>query len=222
MLSYYRALTILVLDHTAQKIISPVLNLRVTPVGAPSEVMVTMTTSTAVPISPRRSPTPLRSETSSFILKELMVANSNTHCCSDDESDPSHSLRKIPTSKFRAPNATAVVDPLDDDDNKHCHENAQGDTTWSSTSLSEWEAFYLEFKQSTTYALAHSSAASNMPSLIVDDDDDDQMMIEDDDSPTSTFDDSLRQLRRSVRELEKVNQQFAQLLDSLDGQASDI
>jgi len=47
-------------------------------------------------------------------------------------------------------------------------------------------------------------------------------MIEADDSPTSTYDDSLRQLRRSVRELEKVNHQFAQLLDGLDGQASNI
>jgi len=71
---------------------------------------------------------------------------------------------------------------------------------------------------STTYALTHSSAASLMPSLIVNDDDDNQMMIKASDAPTPTnsFDKSLCKLCHSVRELEKVNQQFAQLLESLD------
>jgi len=68
---------------------------------------------------------------------------------------------------------------------------------------------------STTYALTHSSTASLLPSLIDDDNDDDnRMMIEasDDPTPTNSFNDSIRQLRRSVWELEKVNQQFAQII----------
>jgi len=189
------------------------------PVGAPSEVMVTMTTSTADPSSHRRPPTPLTSVKSSSILKELTDANSDNRCCGDDNSDPSPILRQIPTSNFQAANATAVVDHLDDDDNNLRHQNAQEDTIPFSTFLSEWEAFYLQFKQSPTYALAHSSADSTMPSFIVDDDDDDRTMTTEDAPPPSTFNEPLKQLGRSVQKLEKVNRQLAQLLESLEGQA---
>jgi len=61
-----------------------------------------------------------------------------------------------------------------------------------------------------------------MTSPIIDDNDNNRMMDEgsnDQPSTTNSFYDSLRQLRHAVRELEKVNQQFAQLLDSLDTQA---
>jgi len=45
--------------------------------------------------------------------------------------------------------------------------------TLSSTFFTEWEAFYNEFVNLTTYTLVHSSTASFTPSLIVDDDEDD-------------------------------------------------
>jgi len=88
--------------------------------------------------------------------------------------------------------------------------------------LEDWEAFCTKFAHSTTYALVHSSAADLTSSPVTDNDgnDDDQTMIESgiDPTPTSHFDDSLCLLRRSVRALAAVNQQFTQFLDSLDEQ----
>ncbi len=89
----------------------------------------------------------------------------------------------------------------------------------SLTFLSEWEAFYFEFQHSTTYALAHSSAASTMPSLIIDDDDDNRTMIEADDprpAPLMTPSDSSALLSGSWKKL--INN-LLNFLDSLDGQA---
>jgi len=111
-------------------------------------------------------------------LKESTDANLCTHCCGNESSTSSNALRKTPTSNFQAPNATAVVDLLDDDDDKTPHASDPEDATLFSSFITEWEAFYNEFVHSTTYALAHSSAASSMPPLIVDDDDDDRTMIE--------------------------------------------
>jgi len=150
----------------------------------------------------------------------LTDANLSIHCCGNECSPSSNILCKTPTSIFQEPNATATVNLLNDNDDKTPHANDQEDMTLSSTFLPEWEVFYNEFVNLTTYALAHSSAASFTPSLIVNDDND-QMMIEagDDPTPTNSFDDSLRQLHHSVRELEKVSQQFAQFLESLNKRA---
>ncbi len=88
----------------------------------------------------------------------------------------------------------------------------------SSTFLQEWEAFYIEFKNSTTYALAHSSATSLLPSLVDDDDANDDRKLHEcniDKLPTNSSA-GLRRLRHAVRELEKVNIQFANFLEFLD------
>jgi len=176
-----------------------------------------MTTSTADPISPRRSPIHSTTESSSFILKELTAPNLSRRCCDDECSDPSTILRELPTRKFSAPNATAVVDPLDDDDETSILiANAQEDTTWAPTFLQEWEAFYNDFKTSTTYAIATSSAANLAPSLVdADDADDDRKAYEraKTQHPPNN-EDSIRRLRHSVRELETVNRQFAAFVES--------
>jgi len=208
--------TILVLDNVEQKILSLVPILRAPPVGVPSKVMMTMTTSTADPISPQRSPTHSTTESSSFIQKELTATNSSRRCCDDECSDPSTILRELPTRKFSAPNATAVVDPLDDDDETSILiAKAQESTTWDPTFLQEWEAFYKDFKTSTTYALATSSAAQLAPSLVDDDDADDDCKIYECDiehlPPNSSA--GLRRLRHCVRELEKVNIKFASFVE---------
>jgi len=175
-----------------------------------------MTTSTADPTSPRSSSTHLTTESSSFILKELTEPNLSLRCCDDECFYPPPLLREIPTSKLSEPAATAVVDILDNnDDDNILIVNAQEDATPAPTFHQEWEAFYREFKTSTTYALAHSSAASLMPSLVADDDADDDRKIHEceiDQLPTNSSA-GLRRLRHSVRELEKVNRQFAAFVE---------
>jgi len=123
--------------------------------------------------------------------------------------------REIPTSKFPTLDTTAVVDLLDDDDDNILIVNAQEDTTLAPTFLQEWEAFYCDFKNSTTYALAHSSAASLLPSLVDNDDADDDCKIHkcDIDKLPTNSSAGLRRLRHSVRELEKVNIQFASFVE---------
>ncbi len=200
-----------VLDHLAQKINSLVPNLREPPVGVSSKVMMTMTTSTTDLTSPRRYPTQLTSDTPSFILKELPESSSSIRCCDDDCYDTSPILREFPTKKKTEPNATAAVELLDDDDDIILPATAQEDSTPAPTFLQEWEAFYTEFKQSITHTLAHSSAASLLPSLIDDDDAEEDQKIHDcpiDQLPTNCSA-GLRRLHHSVRELEKVNLELA-------------
>ncbi len=214
-------ITILVLDSLDRKINSPVPSLRATPAGSPSEVMMTMTTLTANPTSPRRSPTPPTSGTSSFILKELTDPKSGIRCSDDKGYHTSKILRKIPTSKLPESAVIAVVDLLDDDAHHLLIANAQEDTTPAPTFLQEWEAFYLEFKKSITYTLAHSSAASLLPSLIDADEADEDRKIHEceiDELPTNGSA-GLSRLRHSVRELEKVNLQLASFVESLSNSA---
>jgi len=179
--------------------------------------MMTMTTSTADPTSPRSSSTHSTTESSSFILKELTEPNLSLRCCDDECFYPPPLLREIPTSKLSEPAATAVVDILDNnDDDNILLANAQEDATPAPTFLQEWEAFYREFKTSTTYTLAHSSTACLLPSLVDDDDADDDRKIHEceiDQLPTNCSA-GLRRLRHSVRELEKVNRQFAAFVET--------
>jgi len=179
--------------------------------------MMTMTTSTADPSSPQRLHTHRTSDTSSFILKELPESSSSIQCYDDDCYDNSSILREFPTRKKTEPNANAVVDLLDDDGDIILTATAHEDPTPAPTFLQEWEAFYLEFKQSTTYALAQSSAASLLPSLVDDDDADDDRQAHERAQTRQPPDnaDSIRRLRHSVRELEKVNIQFAKFVESL-------
>jgi len=120
-------------------------------------------------------------------------------------------------SNYSEPAANAVIDILDDDDDDNTLlANAQEGATPAPTFLQEWEAFYRELKTSTTYALAHSSAASLLPSLVNDDDADNDQKIHEceiDQLPTNSSA-GLRRLRHSVRELEKVNRQFAAFVET--------
>jgi len=160
----------------------------------------TMTTLTANPTSPRRSHTPLTSDTSSFILKELNEQKVGIRCCDNEGNNPSKILCEIPTSKFPASNATTVVDLLDDDDHHLLIANVQEDSTSAPTLLQEWEAFYIDFKNSITYTLATSDAANNLPSLIDDDNADEDRRLyecELDELPTNS-NAGLHRLRHTV------------------------
>ncbi len=133
------------------------------------------------PHLPRCSPNKLTSNKSSLTLKETTDANSSLRCCGNEGSHPVNTLRKIPTSNFydHDANANANDNLSNDNDNTLRNKNAQENMTLSSTFLQDWEAFYIEFKNSTTNALAHSSAASLLPSLVDDDDaNDNQKMHE--------------------------------------------
>ncbi len=156
-------------------------------------------------------PTHLTSETPPFTLNELPAINSGIRDRDDDCYYSSNILREIPTKKISEPNATNVIDILDDDDNTIPIATAQQNATPASTFLHEWEAFYCDFKQSTTYALVHSSAARLLPSLI----DDDNGKIHEcaiNQLPTHSSA-GLCRLRHSIRELEKVNIQLASFVE---------
>jgi len=193
------------------------------PIGAPSEVMMTMTTLMADPTTPRCSPNKMASDTSSFILKESTHANSSIRCCGNEFYNSANVLHEIPTSKFNDTYTTTVVDPLDDDDDDIFNTvvnplNDDKDRALNvtksmdfSTFLSDWEAFHTEFKNSTTYALARSSTADRITLSTVNESLD-QLL-------PSSYKDSLLQLQRSVKALEEANQQFAQFLDFLNKQA---
>jgi len=150
-----------------------------------------MTTLTADPITPQRSPNKPTSVKSSFILKESTNANSSICCCGNKFSHSLNVLREIPTSNFQETNTTTVIDPLNNDDDNAFNDNAQEDMEMFSTFLQEWDAFCAEFKNSITYALAKSSAASLFPSLIDNDDADNNQKVHErnaDKTPTNSSD----------------------------------
>jgi len=204
-----------VLDPLEQKIISPVLNLCEHPVGVPPKVMMTMTTSTMAHTPPRCSPHLQTIDKSSFIPKESTDQNSNTRCCDNDCSSSPKILRKISTGTFPATAANAV-DNLLDDKEKHPHESKD-----FLSFLQEWDDFYLNFVNSTTYALAHSNPDSNKPFTIVDNDDD-LSMSNHSNQPANSYEASLQQLNQAASKLEKVNHQFLQFLDGMAPQATGL
>jgi len=107
-------------------------------------------------------------------MKEFTDKNPSI-CGIDHESfNSTNILRTISTSTFQELAANAVVDLLADDEDHALNEIKHIDF---STFHQDWEAFVIEFQQSTTYALAHSSAA-DLPLPIVDDDDD-RMTLDD-------------------------------------------
>jgi len=132
--------------------------------------MITMATLMADPTSPACSTYQTTIETFSFNKKESTDENPSMHGVDHKSFTPTTILCTISTSTFQETTANAVINLPADDDNRAINEIESIDF---STFLQDWEAFRSEFKQSTTYALAHSSAAELMPSPIVNDDDDD-------------------------------------------------
>jgi len=103
---------------------------------------------------------------------------------------PTTILRTISTSNFQETAANAIIDLQANDDD--CGINKIKNVDFS-TFLQDWEAFCNEFAHSTTYALAHSSAADLM-SLPIDDDNNDNPMNKwstDQPSTTDSFNDSM-------------------------------
>jgi len=178
-----------------------------------------MTTLMVDPISPQHSTYQTTIEMFSFNMKESTNANSSIHGVEHKCFTPMTILRTISTSTFQETAANAVVDLQANDDDHNINKIKNVDF---STFLQDWEAFCNKFAHSTTYALVHSSTTDLMSLPIVDNDDNNQTMNKwstDQPSTTNSFNDSLCQLHHSVWELEKVNHQFAQFLDSLKTQA---
>jgi len=202
---------ILVLDQPEPKINRPVLSLRVTPVGVPSKTMMTMDTSTTEYISHQRSPNQTTIKKPSLTLKEDNTADSGICGPPNKSYKPTPILRTIPTrinptdaaNTANAVNAV-VVDPDVDDEDPDPME-LQTDAT-ALTFLTEWDAFYNDFVQSSTYTLAHSNANSNLQSLA-----DAYDRSTKRPQITPGYSQSLYQLHQVLEELEKVNDQLFQL-----------
>jgi len=112
---------------------------------------------------PQCSPNQLTSNKSSFILRESTDVNSSICCCINKCDHPSTILHKFPTSNFYKTKATTIIDLLNDNDDNLLNKNEQEDMALPSTFLQEWDAFYNEFKNSTTYAPIHSSTLTLCP-----------------------------------------------------------
>jgi len=157
--SWLQEETIPVLDQPEPKINFSVPSLRVTPVGVPTKAMLTMATSPTEYISPQRSSNPTTTDKSSFTLKESLVADSSTRCLKHKSSNPTKDLRTIPTrihpnatNTANAVNAIAVVYPAVDDDDPDPNELPTDENAL--TFLTEWDAFYDDFVQSSNSILA--------------------------------------------------------------------
>ncbi len=124
--------------------------------------------------------------------KKSNICCGNNKCCNS-----SKTLRTISTGNVATTDTNTVADLLDDDEDNHLHKNECEDF---STFLQEWDAFYLKYVNSPTYALAHSSADSNMTSTIIDDaDDDNRSMSYSSDQPATSYEASLWQLNQAAR-----------------------
>jgi len=181
--------------------------------------MLTMTTSTTEYISPQRSSNQMTIDKSSLTLKESTAEDSSIRCFKNKSYNPTQVLRTIPTrihpnatNTANAVNAVAVIDPAVDDDNQDPNK-LQTDAN-ALTFLIEWDVFYNDFVQSSTYTLAHSSANSNLPSLA-------NVYVRSMKTPqiTNGHSQSLCQLHHVLGEMEKVNDQLFQLLAALTSPA---
>jgi len=183
--------------------------------------MMTMTTLTADPISPRHSLNKMTIDMPSFNTKESTDSNSGIRCFSNKSFNTLPILRTFPTREFHPPTdnnvVTVVIAIVDDnlpaaDDIRDSNAAKNYRIALPPTFLQEWNDFYKEFKSSMTYALAQHADSS------IDDataNDDDCMMNEDNEHWKHNSSDSIRQLRRAVGNLAKVNRQFAQFVDNL-------
>jgi len=177
----------------------------------PSKTMMTMDTSTTEYISHQRSPNQTTIEKPSLTLKEDNTADSGICGLPNKSYKPTPILRTIPTrinptdaaNTANAVNAV-VVDPDVDDEDPDPME-LQTDAT-ALTFLTEWDAFYNDFVQSSTYTLAHSNANSNLQSLA-----DAYDRSTKRPQITPGYSQSLHQLHQVLEELEKVNDQLFQL-----------
>jgi len=170
--------------------------------------MLTMTTSTTECISPQRPSNQTTIDKSSLTLKESTAADLSICCLNNKSYNPTQVLRTIPTGinphathNANAVNAIVTVDPAVDDDNQDPNERQ--------TFLKEWDAFYNDFVQSSTYTRAHSSAKSNLSSLA---DAPVQSTKNTEPQLTNGRSQSIPQLLQVLGELEQLNDQLFQLI----------
>jgi len=191
----------------------------VTPVGVPTKAMLTMANSKTEHIPPQRPSNPATIDKPSFTLKESIVEDSSIRCSNNKHSNPTQALRTIPTriphnatNTANAANAVAVVDPDVDDDDPDPNELPTDANAL--TFLKEWDAFYDDFVQSSTYTRVYSNANSNLSSLA-------DAYVRSTQTPqiTSGHSQNLLQLLQVLEELEKVNDQLFQHLSALPSPA---
>jgi len=120
-----------------------------------------------------------------------MVASS-VHCINTTSSTPLTILCTIPTRNFQQTAANATISLHADDDNHYPNKIKCNNNALYPTILQEWEAFYNEFVNSTTYALEHLTA-SLIISPVVNNDDNGSMSKCSNTMPLppNSFDDSL-------------------------------
>ncbi len=155
----------------------------------------TMASLTTAHTPPRCSPHLQTIDKSSFIPKESTEQKSNVRCCDNEYYNSPKILHKVPTGTSPTTDANDDDDLLDDDEDNHPHEHKCDDF---STFLKEWDDFCLKFRNLTTYALATSTADSNMPYPIDDDDDDDDDRLIDE-QPLQSTRDQLRSLHPTAQ-----------------------
>jgi len=170
-----------------------------------------MATSMTEYISNQRSPNQTTIEKPSLTLKEANAADSGICGLPNKSYNPTPILRTLPTrinttdAANTANAVTAVVVNPDVDDDDPDPMALQTDAT-AITFLTEWDAFYNDFVQSSTYTLAHSNANSNLQSLA-----DAYGRSTKRPQLTPGYSQSLYQLHQVLEELEQVNDQLFQL-----------
>jgi len=166
----------------------------------------TMATLMAVATPPQHSFNLTTVDTPSSTLRESTEAKLSVIHTDSDSFYSSTVLRKIPTRILPPSAATTVVNLLVNHDEQDPNRTECIDPAFYYKVMKEWDEFYDKFITSPLQILAHSSAATLL-SLPVDDDGDRLMSKCTTDTPPSTNDsnNSIRQLRYTVEELEKVN-----------------
>jgi len=201
--------TISVLHECTSKIISPVLKLRGMAVGKPSEVMMTMTTSTAPPTPPEHPPQATHNLKPPSTWAASMVSNSNVWSECNNNYDSSNILCGNPTKISPPPSNATVNDIRVDDDTRPLQPN---NTTSNLARLQEWSDFQAGFDEFLLgFAKFHKERGlpdTRPPPRTCSNDDDDTEIT----CGTAEF-------RQVIGKLKQVNRECNQLLDQLEQQA---
>jgi len=131
----------------------------------------TMAALMANPTPPQHSLNQPMIDSSSSTLKESMTAKLSINYANINSFHPPNVLRKIPTRILQPTTVDDVINLLVNNDGRHPTQTECKYSALECTFLKEWDAFYNEFVASKTHALAQSSAATLLSSVVVDDDD---------------------------------------------------
>jgi len=199
-----------------RKIISPVLKLCGSTVGKPSEVMMTMTTSTALPTPPWHPPQATNTSTTPSTREASMASKSHVWCEHNNSYDPQKFLRGSPTKTSPPlPNATVVNLPVDDDI-RHPQPIVSPLDPANSQEWNEFRAGFDEFligfaEFRDKYGPSTDIPANDASTVRT-------CSVDGDDNRAATA--GGPEFLRVIGELEKANLKFSQLLDQLENAPS--